>query len=258
VQLGGRESYIRQTYREEDSGPFVPGFYGVTSPRLVPTLDANANAFTYLVTPRFRLSPDWMVYARLASGYRAGGVNFSAGTNGVPPQYKPDKTQNYELGVKGTFLDRMMSVDASAYYIKWKDIQFFEVSKGFGFTTNGSAAKSEGLEFSLEARPTRGLTITSWVAWDDAVLTQAFPAGSTAYGVPDDRLPYSSRFSGNISVEQVFPLTQELLGFVGGTVSYVGDRIGEFGASAPPPQRKTYLPTRRLTCAPARNTAPGR
>jgi hypothetical protein len=83
-----------------------------------------------------------------------------------------------------------------------------------------------------------GLTIGGWVAWDDAVLTQAFPTGSTAYGVPGDRLPYSSRFSGNLSVDQEFPLANHVTGFVGSTVSYVGDRVGEFAAVAPPPGRQ--------------------
>jgi iron complex outermembrane receptor protein len=238
VQLGGRESHIRQTYSEVDSGPIVPYFYGVPSPHVIPPLDANANAFTYLVTPEFKVSSDLMVYARLASGYRAGGVNIAAGAAGVPIQYQPDKTQNYEIGIKGDFIDHRLSIDASLYRINWKNIQFFEIANGFGFTTNGSAAKSQGIELSVQARPVTGLTIGGWVAWDDAVLTQAFPTGSTAYGVAGDRLPYSSRFSGNLSVDQEFPLWREVTGFVGSSVSYVGDRVGEFSGAPPPPGRQ--------------------
>jgi iron complex outermembrane receptor protein len=237
VQIGGRESHIRQTYEETDIGPLVPAFDGAASPFFRPEVQTSANPFTYLLTPRFKIAPDLMLYARLASGYRAGGTNYSAGP-GTPLQYSPDKTRDYEVGVKGNFFDRTLSIDASVYYIDWKNIQLnlINPSTGTGYEANGSAAKSQGVELSVESRPLTGLTIAGWVAWDDAQLTQPFPAASTAaggaYGVPGDRLPYSSRFSGNASIEDDFPLASRLTGFAGGSLSYVGDREGEFTASA--------------------------
>lgn len=237
VQVGARESHIMETYNESDVGPFVPLFDGVPSPLIRPEVDTNANAFTYLVTPRFRLSSDLMLYARLASGYRAGGPNAVYAGPGTPSHYNPDKTQSYEIGVKGDFLDRTLSVDASVYYIDWKDIQISLINPQTGITynANGSQAKSQGIELSVESRPLTGLTITGWVAWDEAVLTQAFPLASATYGASGDRLPYSSRFSANLSVEQDFPLTSRVTGFVGAAASYVGDRLGEFTGS---PQRQ--------------------
>jgi iron complex outermembrane recepter protein len=232
IQLGGRETHIRQTYSEVDAGPVVPYFYGVPSPHVIAPLDADADSFTFLVTPQFKISSDLMTYARIASGYRAGGVNTSAGAAGVPTQYSPDKTTNYEVGAKGDPLGGLLSFDASVYYIDWKDIQFFEVVNGFGFTTNGSGAKSEGVELSLAVRPSTGLKIGGWVSWDEAELTQPFPSTSTAYGAPGNRLPYSARISGNIAVDQNFPLSETVTGFVGSTVSYVGSREGEFASIA--------------------------
>jgi len=70
------------------------------------------------------------------------------------------------------------------------------------------------------------------VAWDDAVLTEAFPTNSTVFGISGDRLPYSSRHSGNVSLQQDFHLSSRMAGFVGGMVSYVGDREGEFRPTA--------------------------
>jgi hypothetical protein len=84
----------------------------------------------------------------------------------------------------------------------------------------------------VESKPLIGLTVGAWVAWGEAKLTQAFPNTSTAYGAVGDRLPYSSRLSGNVSARQDFPLTNRVTGFVGGSVSYVGDREGEFTSSA--------------------------
>jgi iron complex outermembrane recepter protein len=233
VQVGARESQIKQTYSELDTGVFLPAVLGEPSPHVVPETQANANAFTYLVTPRFKMSSDLMVYARLASGYRPGGPNLTLAP-GTPAQYNPDKTNNYEIGAKGDFLNHVLSVDASLYYIDWKNIQLSLINpqNGLGYTGNGSEAYSQGLELSVESRPLTGLTIAAWMAWGDAALKQALPPTSTAYGVSGDRLPYSNRLSANVSLRQEFPLASRVTGFVGGSLSYVGDREGEFTSTA--------------------------
>jgi len=241
VQFGGRESEIKQSFGPQFiNGPYAPELLLVPSPVIEPELHSKANVFTYLVTPQLKLTPDLMIYARLASGYRPGGSNAAP----EPPNYSPDKTRNYEIGVKGDFLDHVLSVDASVYYIDWKNIQLSltDQNTGNGYITNVSGAKSQGVELSVQSRPLAGMTVGAWIAFDDAVLTHDIPAGSfNPYGVAGDRLPYSSRFSGNISLDQEFHLIAHVTGFVGGTISYVGDREGEFNLTPPsPPPRQSY------------------
>jgi len=239
IQIGGRESQNHQTYNEVDVGLGVPEFEGVPSPNNFGEADSKGNAFTYLLTPRLKLTPDLMMYARVASGYRPGGPNPGAAGVGLPGEFGADSTQSYELGLKADAFDRMLSFDASLYYIDWKDIQvlLIDPNTGTGYYTNGNRAKSEGLELSVESRPLEHLTISAWLAWDNATLTEAFPAATGAYGAVGDRLPDSSRFSGNVSAEERFLLAGDLSVFFGGSVSYVGERIGEFTAT---PQRQPF------------------
>ena len=234
IQLGARASHIRQTYTETDSGPFVPMFEGFASPLLWPEVGTNDHAVTYLITPQWTISPHAMVYARLASGYRPGGPNPTASLLNLPASFKPDKTDNYEIGFKGSLPDRSVEIDASVYYIDWKDIQlsFIEPSTGFAFNANGSRARSRGVEISTTFRPARGLTIAPWVSLNDAALTEPFPAASAVYGGAGDRLPQAARVSGNLSLDEEFPLGPYRNGFVGCSISYVGDRKGNF---RPPP-----------------------
>jgi outer membrane receptor protein involved in Fe transport len=173
-----------------------------------------------------------MVYARFASGYRPGGPNTNTQIAALPAEFGPDKTQNYEIGVKGTLLDRALSFDASLYYIDWKQIQILLRDSGFSFRANGSRAKSQGVEVSIESRPMSGTVIAAWVAWNQAELTEELPTTSTVVGLAGDRLPNSARISGSISLDQEIPLTSSVQGFVGGTVSYVGDRLDVFSASS--------------------------
>jgi len=145
------------------------------------------------------------------------------------------------LGVKGNVFHRALTFDVSLYYISWQHIQLGEtgVANGadFGYTTNGAAAKSQGLEFSLQAHPIEGMTISAVGSVNDAALTQNLPASSNVYGLAGQRLPYSSRFTGTFSVDQDVGHIGEATALIGGSVSYVGLRLGEFtpGGPTPPP-----------------------
>jgi outer membrane receptor protein involved in Fe transport len=236
IQFGGRQSEIRQTITQTATGIAVAGGIAV-----IPTLRPTASSFTYLVTPRFRLSPDLMLYARLASGYRAGGANLSfnaADPAGAPLQYDPDKTQNYELGMKSTFMNGALSIDASLYQIDWKDIQLLVFGPGnlFTYTTNASRAKSQGAELSMDANSSRGLSVSAWVVFNDARLTEALPPTAVgAYGPSGTQLP-GNRFSANFSLRQTFSIAGSLSGSVGTSVSYVGERASTFAASSTAPR----------------------
>jgi len=81
-----------------------------------------------------------MVYARLASGYRPGGPNTVPGT---PAQYNPDKTYNYEIGLKADVLEHRLSLETAAYYIDWRNIQVPLLNGLGGYTGNAGEAKSQ-------------------------------------------------------------------------------------------------------------------
>jgi outer membrane receptor protein involved in Fe transport len=98
LQVGGRESHNRQIFN--NTFEFVA--FG-EEPFASPTQRSRDQAFTYLVTPQLKLSPDLMLYARLASGYRPGGSNELNAL--LPARYEPDTTRNYEIGVKGNVFD---------------------------------------------------------------------------------------------------------------------------------------------------------
>jgi iron complex outermembrane recepter protein len=230
IQVGGREDDFRYGIAET----FVV-FGG--PPAGTPAQTATARPFTYLITPRFKVSDDLMVYARFASGFRPGSPN-SLDLPGVPREQTPDTTKSSEVGLKADFFDHLLSVDSSLYYVKYNDLQLtLRTSQGLTYGGNGGQAKSEGAEFSATLRPLQDTTISAWYAYDDAALTQNMPAISTAYGLSGSKLPYSSRHSGNLSAQQEFRLSSDVTGFVGGSVSYVGERVGAFQAT---PTRQIY------------------
>jgi len=233
VQVGGRESRLEENFEAvSNDGAFFNS--PPDPPFVVPAINTTHNVFTYLVTPKFQISPNLMVYSRIASGYRPGRSNsFTFAVNpAIPPAASPDKTQNYEIGMKGDILDHALSFDASLYYIDFKNIQIDLVdATGNDYFDNGGNAKSEGVELSVQYRLPKGLTLAGWATYDNAVLTENFPANTAAVGLTGDRLPYSSRFSSHMSINKDLPLTTSITGFAGVEFSYVGDRLGPFTAS---------------------------
>lgn len=243
VQIGGRESRNRQTYSEVDRGVFFP-----TGLAINPLVTTNDDSFTYLLTPRFKFSPDLMTYARIATGYRPGGPNSTCILLGVPCSYGPDKTSNYEIGLKGDVADHLLDFDASIYYIDWRDIQLALVkespSGSLGYYANGSRAKSQGAELTLNFRPVKGVRFGASLSYSDAVLTQALPPSSQVSAPAGSRLPFSSRVSGSLSADYDFHVSGDLTGFVGASVAYVGDRYNSFGGAGReilPPYERTEV-----------------
>jgi outer membrane receptor protein involved in Fe transport len=225
VQLGARYSENDQTFEQMTS-------FGLGAPVAAPKVSSSESATTWLVGPTFRFSRDLMVYGRIASGFRPGGANTAVtATSGNPRVFAPDKTQNYELGLKGAFFDNRLSLNASIFSIDWRDIQITisDVVNAETYAANLGEARTRGAELEFGIRPTTALTIGGWVAYTDAKLTADFPPGA-AFGSRGERLPYSSRFSGNLFVQQAFPLMAGASGFVKATLTRIGERQGEFAS----------------------------
>jgi len=228
VQFGARESHVVVTNEPQTTS----GFLLSGSPTL-PRIASKSDPFTYLASIQYRPNRDLMIYGRIASGYRPGGPNVNP-ILGTPASFAPDRTVNYEIGVKGDLLEGALTLDASVYNIAWSDIQVSlrNPQTRLTYKTNGGDARSRGFEVTATAKPFAGSTISGWLAYTDATLRDPFPAGSTAVGVRGDRLPNTPRWSANIAIDQRVPLSSNLEGFLGATLSYVGDRVALFRSVA--------------------------
>ena len=72
--------------------------------------------------------------------------------NGAPLTYRPDSTQNYEIGSKNT-IGESLRIATSVYYIKWNDIQqnlYVAGNCGLQFTDNLGTAAAWGGDLQAE------------------------------------------------------------------------------------------------------------
>jgi outer membrane receptor protein involved in Fe transport len=233
VQVGGRYAHNKQSNASTlvTDATVAPVFGSGTT-----IAKSSDNAFTWLISPSYHFTPDIMAYARVASGYRPGGPNIAAPPS-VAKSFGSDRVVNYEVGFKGKVVPDLLTIDTALFQIDWKDIQLqgTDAISQLTFLTNGSKARSRGLEFAAILTPWRGMTIDGNLTFTDATITQNLPtlAGATGLmGQAGDRLPFSAKVTGHISAQQDFDIAAKLQGNVGFAITYVGDRASAFQTNA--------------------------
>ena len=204
---------------------------------------SSDNSVTYQVSAKYKINDDNMLYARVASGYRPGGPNAltpALAAAGVPAEFGPDTLTNYDIGYKASLLDRKLTLDISAFYIDWKDIQILTNFGGFTSAGNGGTARSYGFEASAAWKPVRGLNLSANVAYTDATLTKDAPGVN---GFDGDRLPSVPKWAGGLSADYDFPLSAKVGAFVGGGLHAVGARRAGFITGSPATFSRPTMPS---------------
>jgi iron complex outermembrane recepter protein len=162
---------------------------------------SDENVFDYMVSPKFRLGKDQLLYARIATGYQPGGPNIAV--PGVPPSVKSSTVTSYEGGLKSEFFDHRLLFDIAGYHISWSDIQVSKVVNNIGALVNAGKAETNGVELTTGFEPIKNLRFGINGAYTDATLSSNAPSLGGRAG---DRLPNVPVFSASGTVDYYFSL----------------------------------------------------
>jgi iron complex outermembrane receptor protein len=141
------------------------------------------------VTPKVGLSyqatENNLVYASVAKGYRIGGLNTpvpSFCSTPAPSSYASDSVWSYELGTKDVLFGGRLQIDASAFHIKWNNIQqsVLIASCGQSYFTNTGTADSNGFDLATQARIADHWTLGFEAGYTDAHYTTTVSSGGFA------------------------------------------------------------------------------
>ena len=166
------------------------------APIVTPTSDSE-DGFSPKVSLTYQSSDRFMVYGLYSEGFRFGTPNTQGlSTFPVPAGSKSDSLKNYELGVRTSWLNRSLFLDATAFYVDWTDIQLrLQTPDFFNYAANGGAAEIKGIETSFAWQPTERLELQSNVTYMEARLSEPLFilfAGTAPEGA---QLPGSSDWS---------------------------------------------------------------
>lgn len=167
-----------------------------------------------------KVAPDQMAYASIARGYKAGGFNGAAPAGAE--RYGQEKSWNYEAGYKASWLGNRLRTNLSVYHARWNDMQLNVPSAvpGEFYISNVGAARSQGVEFEVTARPAAGLDLFGGAG----LMSAKFRGGSRSDGVAVGglRLPFSPDYTASGGAQYTFAVEQGLHAFVRGEVLALG------------------------------------
>jgi len=232
VEVGGRYEWDHfYSYGTSFSGPGNP-LFGIATPATTvePSPNGLSQKATWLVSPQYKLTPNTNLYVRVATGYAPGTPNPAVA--GVPAESQPDTVTDYELGAKADVLDHRLSFDTSVYYAEHTNIQagLYSQQANIYYFGNAGSATVGGVELSTQVRPATGLTVSGWLTWDESKAS--IPPTSSLYSSNGQSLPFFPKWSGNLSIDQQFPVGS-FEGSAGVAIAYTGARGGGGGLVFP-------------------------
>lgn len=160
-------------------------------------VDSSTTRLTPSMTVSWRPGRGLIVFARLASALRPGGVD-ATGPSGAAGSvaYAADELKSVDLGARA-WMGARLTLDADLFMTEWRGVQAdFLDANGMVTTRNVGNAGNFGIDAALNWRPQR-----VWSVKLGAVLQRARidPNGSTA-AVHDPRLPAVPDASANLEL----------------------------------------------------------
>lgn len=174
LSVGLRYSREKKKVREFFSVDLA-NFYDASAPikPLIPSTGLVPNSASWSSTdPRVSLSyqftPRVIGYATYSQGFKSGGFNIG----NIQPPFNPERIKDYEVGLKGDFLNGRLRANVAAFYYDYSNLQVNQ-TRGISLQTiNAASAKIKGVEAEMTALPTSSLRLSLNAAWLDATYSK--------------------------------------------------------------------------------------
>ena len=237
---GYNSNYLTNAYCR--SFPALCGFFipplTVTSIPYAEGLKVSDDRLSWKASASWKPVDSLTTYATVSTGFRTPVVNARAGLVSavdpndlvIPAGAKSDSVTNYEIGLKGRWLNGDLTANIAGYYIDWKNIQVQanRVSDAIQFATNIGGAESYGVEFEVVARPVQGLSLSVNGSYNQAKVTDLTPSEAAISGAEVGTRLASPHFQGSATMRYDFPIGDSKAGFASVNVSHVGSFPNQF------------------------------
>jgi iron complex outermembrane recepter protein len=123
---GGRINYDHYDFYTKNFGAKCPDTHKI---EYCPA-SAQDRVPTFMARLEYDLTPDNMLYGSFSRGYKPGGSNgvgqgyFYQHNPGLFGSFQPETNTSFEVGAKNAFLDKHLTVNVSAFYYLYKNMQF--------------------------------------------------------------------------------------------------------------------------------------
>lgn len=232
---------------------------GVAAPGCVTKPTGSWKGVDPRITINYTTDSGLLLYANYATGRKPGGFN---GTAGIVAQallgrdaseYDAEKSKGFEVGMKFEAFDRRLRGSIAAYRNTLSNVQLStavpNLAAGGSLTsivTTTANARTQGIEFDLQAAPTDNLTLSAGVSYVDAKFRSGCDADLFIYqsgglrpnfdtanppavglalcDLKGKRLPLASPLTMNGSITYEMPVSDSFSIIANTTMSYEGKK----------------------------------
>jgi iron complex outermembrane receptor protein len=181
---------------------------------------------------QYRFSRDAQAYVTWTRGYKGAAYDIEVTANFVNQRpVRPETVKAWEAGFKFDLFDRLLSVNAAAFYADYSDLQVQAANTDpvtgivSSIPTNAGSAITKGVELEFSARPAKGLSFNGGVTYlatsvdvdglscplpqqaaaavlanpGDNICFRRTAGGTTFVNIDDGRLPNAPSWRGSLT-----------------------------------------------------------
>lgn len=250
LTAGVRETYedkSTRVYRNAASG--LPGFQAAFAQYDSGSLARHDASTSALGSASYRFSDEILGYASVSRGAKAGGINPAvpnAGLTTASLYVAPEKATDYELGLKSTWLERRLQVNANLFWtdvVDYQATQLLESSPGVFVQTltNIGKVRTRGAEVEVQAVPVTGLRLSLDSSLNDAryrsyanapCSAESLAAGRKVCDLTGAQVVGAPKWIVSPGLELTRPLTGGLDAFAGAQYAWRSSFFGSADDSA--------------------------
>lgn len=197
--------------------------------------ELSESRFTYRVSLNYKPSDDVLIFGNYSTGYKSGGYNSGGGAPALTPPvsrrlFDRETVQNYEIGIKSSWLDRALKANLTFYQM---DIAGFQdrAFDGVSFIVrNAGSLRQQGFEFDTVISPARNFSVSASFAYLDSEFTD-YAAGANLPGLTGTQNltgkpnTFSPEWVGNLAIDWSGDIGSSGIGWsLNGNLSFVADQ----------------------------------
>ncbi|MFT6888316.1 MAG: iron complex outermembrane receptor protein [Halioglobus sp.] len=181
LTLGGRYTEEEKDFLGGNGGSFYDPAAGDSIPPLVSpfTADDKWTEFTPSVALRFQVNDDLMVWGSYSEGFKSGGFFGRQANFDLDSSFQPEYVENFELGLKSTWMEGRLTFNPTIFYSDYKDKQEsilipVDLSNVATVVRNASTEEIFGLELEVAFQITADWFVRANYGYLDASYDKYF------------------------------------------------------------------------------------
>jgi iron complex outermembrane receptor protein len=221
--------YDYEHKKEEVKGEFQPDGGDVSVTQNDTSSTASFHAITPKVSLDYRLTEVNNLYAAYSRGFRAGGISQLSSDPSQPPlfAYKPEYSDNYEVGSKNTFLNNRLRVNVALFYslVNNAQVPTLILPDAITVTKNAGKLNSKGAEVEIAATPLKGFQVDYNFGYTHARYTELQVASNgVVANLNGNHQVFTPDITSILALQYAYPINQDAKMIVRGEWRYLGDQ----------------------------------